>query len=191
MGTFKLNINWSCWRGKRRCRVRKRTFKLFFAIILTLVNINIAWKGSHYPDLMQSLFSTHLFFLKETKKWHTFLLWLCNSKYVVSVFYYACACIYSCKTFDTIIFVFQNMAKANVQRQKEWRERQNNLEEFQKKELDRLNAYNRKQNKTEFHAKHRDATHRWREGKRINNDNQTNIPHQNFQNQQKSCLARV
>ena len=66
------------------------------------------------------------------------------------------------------------MAKANVQRQKEWRERQNNLEEFQKKELDRLNAYNRKQNKTEFHAKHRDATHRWREGKRINNDNQTN-----------------
>ena len=67
------------------------------------------------------------------------------------------------------------MAKANVQRQKEWRERQkNNLEEYQKKELDQLNAYKRKQNKIEFHAKHRDATHRWREGKRINNDNQTN-----------------
>ena len=28
--------------------------------------------------------------------------------------------------------------------------------------------------KTEFCAKHRDATRRWREGKRINNDNETN-----------------
>ena len=37
-----------------------------------------------------------------------------------------------------------------------------------------MNAYQRKQNKTEFRAKHRDASHRWREGKRINNDNQTN-----------------
>ena len=57
------------------------------------ININIAWKVSHYPDLMQSLF------------------------------YYACACIYPCKIFDTIIFVFQNMAKTNAQRQKEWREK--------------------------------------------------------------------
>ena len=68
------------------------------------------------------------------------------------------------------------MAKTNAQRQKEWRERQkkNNLEEFRKKELDRVNAFKRKQNKTKFCAKHRDATHRWREGKRVNNDNQTN-----------------
>ena len=118
----------------------------------------------------------HLFFLKETKKWHTFLLWLRNSKRAVSVFYYACACIYPCKTFDTIIFVFQNIAKTNAQRQKEWRERQkkNNLEEYWKKELDQVNAYKRKQNKTEFHVEHRNANRQWREAKRINNDNQTN-----------------
>ena len=86
-------------------------------------------------------------------------MWLRNSKHAVSVFYYACACIYPCKTFDTIIFVFQNIAKTNAQRQKEWRERQkkNNLEEYWKKELDQVNAYKRKQNKTEFHVEHRDA----------------------------------
>ena len=63
----------------------------------------------------------HLFFLKETKKWHSFLLWLCNSKHVVSVFYYACACTVHAKHL-TLIFVFQNMAKTNAQRQKELRE---------------------------------------------------------------------
>ena len=75
------------------------------------------------------------------------MLRLCNSKHVASVFYYECACIYPCKTFDTIIFNFQNMAKTNAQRQKKWREKQkkNNLEEHQKKEFDRVNAYKRKQ----------------------------------------------
>ena len=35
--------------------------------------------------------------------------------------------------------------------------KQNNLEEYRKKELDWVNAYKRKQNKTEFRAKHRDG----------------------------------
>ena len=55
------------------------------------------------------------------------------------------------------------------------RQKKNNLEEYRKKELDWVNAYKKKQKKkTEFHAKHRDATHRWTEGKRIHNDNQIN-----------------
>ena len=54
------------------------------------------------------------------------------------------------------------------------RQKKNSLGEYQKKELDLENAHKRKQNKTEFYAKHRDATRQWREGKRINNDNQKN-----------------
>ena len=47
------------------------------------------------------------------------------------------------------------------------RQKKNNLEAYRKKELDRVNAYKKKQNQSIFHAKHRDATHRWREGKKI------------------------
>lgn len=60
------------------------------------------------------------------------------------------------------------MGKSNAQRQREWRERQKmfNLEEYRKKELDRVNNYKRKQNEKSFKAKHRLATNRWRENKR-------------------------
>ena len=60
--------------------------------------------------------------------------------------------------------------KKNGERDK----KKNNLEEYWKNELDQVNAYKRKQNKTEFHIEYRDANHQWREAKRINNDNQTN-----------------
>ena len=56
----------------------------------------------------------------------------------------------------------------------EKRQKNNNLEEYRKKELDQVNSYKRKQNKTEFHVEHRDANRQWREAKGINNDNQTN-----------------
>ena len=60
------------------------------------------------------------------------------------------------------------MGKSNAQRQREWRERQKNfnLEEYRRKELDRVNAYKKKQNEKTFKAKHRQATSRWRENKR-------------------------
>ena len=60
------------------------------------------------------------------------------------------------------------MGKSNAQRQREWRERQKNLnvEEYRKKELDRVNAYKKRQNQTTFKAKHREATARWRESQR-------------------------
>ena len=60
------------------------------------------------------------------------------------------------------------MGKSNAQQQREWRERQKNLnlEEYRKKELDRINAYKKRQNQTTFKAKHREATAHWQESKR-------------------------
>ena len=60
------------------------------------------------------------------------------------------------------------MGKSNAQWQREWSERQKNLnlEEYQKKELHRVNASDKRQSQTTFRAKDREATARWRESKR-------------------------
>ena len=60
------------------------------------------------------------------------------------------------------------MGKSNAQCQGECRERQKNLnlEEYRKNELDRVNANKKRQNQTTFKAKHREATARWQESKR-------------------------
>ena len=46
------------------------------------------------------------------------------------------------------------MGKSNAQQQREWRERQKNLnlEEYRKKELDRINAYKTKSNNIQSKA---------------------------------------
>ena len=60
------------------------------------------------------------------------------------------------------------MGKSNAQWQREWSERQKNLnlEEYRKKELHRVNASDKRQSQTTFRAKDREATARWRESKR-------------------------
>ena len=60
------------------------------------------------------------------------------------------------------------MGKSNAQRQRDWSERQKNLnlEKYRKKELDRVNSSDKRQSQTTFTAKHREATARWRENKR-------------------------
>ena len=69
------------------------------------------------------------------------------------------------------------MAKSNKQRQREWRERQkrNNLEGYRAKELHRIQSYKSHQNQSTFCQKHREATRRWCEGKKILQGTPANI----------------
>ena len=74
------------------------------------------------------------------------------------------------------VFIHAKYLTLNAQRQKEWRETKKEQPRRISEEGVRLGEciQEKAQKKTEFHAKHRDATHRWTEGKRIHNDNQIN-----------------
>ena len=74
------------------------------------------------------------------------------------------------------VFIHAKHLTLNAKRQKEWRE-------TKKEQPRRISEegvtsgeciQEKAQKKTEFHAKHRDATRQWTEGKRIHKDNQIN-----------------
>ena len=59
------------------------------------------------------------------------------------------------------------MAKSNKQRQLEWREQQNNLEECRLNELQWVQSFKSCQNQSTFCQKHCEANCHWHEGKKI------------------------
>ena len=65
------------------------------------------------------------------------------------------------------------MGKTNVKRQTEWQERQkhDNLEEYRRKELERVKNYEIKQNPNTFKCKHCEAVRRWHRNKQVVQEN--------------------